>query len=167
MKIGVDYIGISTPFYCHDGQGSFLLHKRSQNCRDNQGYWDVGGGKLEFGMNFKDNVLKEVFEEYGVAGEIDEQLPAYELFREADGIRTHGIAIPFIVRINREEAKINEPEKMDELGWFKLDKLPEPLHPGIILALERCKDYFARYRFLSSTHFLDNLSHRDCLVVNE
>ena len=50
MKPGIDYIGVSTPFYCHDGQGNFLFHKRSQKCRDEQGRWDTGSGKLEFGL---------------------------------------------------------------------------------------------------------------------
>jgi len=30
MISGIDYIGITTPFYCNDGKGNFLFHKRSQ-----------------------------------------------------------------------------------------------------------------------------------------
>ena len=56
MKPGIDYIGVSTPFYCHDGQGNFLFHKRSQKCRDEQGRWDTGSGKLEFGLTVEENV---------------------------------------------------------------------------------------------------------------
>ena len=57
MKPGIDYIGISTPFYCHNGKGFFLLHKRNQNCRDEHGAWDTGSGKLEFGLTPKENAL--------------------------------------------------------------------------------------------------------------
>ncbi len=62
MDIGIDYVGISTPFYCNDGKGHFLLHKRSVNTRDKHGRWDPGSGKLEFGMQLEENVLKEVAE---------------------------------------------------------------------------------------------------------
>ena len=31
---GVDYIGVTTAMFCHDGQGNFLLNQRSQHCRD-------------------------------------------------------------------------------------------------------------------------------------
>ncbi|HEY4495194.1 MAG TPA: hypothetical protein VI998_04000 [Patescibacteria group bacterium] len=48
MKLGIDYIGISTPFYCNDGQGCFLLHKRSKN----------------FGFQFTLSHYKEYFEKY-------------------------------------------------------------------------------------------------------
>ena len=59
MKPGVDYIGITTPFYCNDGNGLFLLHKRSKNCRDEHGRWDPGSGQLNFGCTPEKNVLRE------------------------------------------------------------------------------------------------------------
>lgn len=49
MRQGFDYIGVTTVFYCHDGKGNLLLHKRSQTCRDEKGRWDCGGGALKFG----------------------------------------------------------------------------------------------------------------------
>ena len=60
MKIGIDCIGISTSFYCHDGEGKWLLHKRSDKCRDEKGTWDSGGGKVEVGLTLDENVLKEI-----------------------------------------------------------------------------------------------------------
>ena len=37
LKRGVNFIGVTCVFVCHDGKGRFLLHKRSKNCRDEQG----------------------------------------------------------------------------------------------------------------------------------
>lgn len=144
-KIGIDYIGITTPFYCHDGNGNLLMHKRSSQCRDEQGRWDTGSGKLEFGISLGENVLKEIEEEYGCHGELREQLPAHDIFRVQNGIDTHWLAVPFFVRVNPEEVKNGEPHKIEEIGWFTLDALPDPLHTGFAYTLERYKSYFEKY----------------------
>lgn len=146
MNIGVDYIGISTPFYCHDGKGNFLLHKRSKNCRDEQGNWDPGSGKLDFGTTLEENVLREVFEEYGCTGEIQERLPSHDIFRENNGVKTHWVAVPFFVKVDPSQVKNNEPEKIDEIGWFTLDNLPTPLHTGFAFTLNTYKEYFDKYK---------------------
>ncbi len=57
MKIGFDYCGITTPFYCHDGNGNILMHKRTKECRDEHERWDTGSGKLEFDLSLEENVL--------------------------------------------------------------------------------------------------------------
>jgi 8-oxo-dGTP pyrophosphatase MutT (NUDIX family) len=64
MQKGIDHIGITTVFACHDGEGNYLFSKRSTNCRDEHGTWDPGGGGLDFGDMLEDNVRKEVMEEY-------------------------------------------------------------------------------------------------------
>ena len=145
MKPGVDYIGVSTPFYCHAGQGNFLFHKRSQKCRDEQGRWDTGSGKLEFGLTPEENVLKEVIEEYGCVGEIQERLLSFSLFREANGIKTHWLVVPFVIKVNRNEVKNNEPESIDEIAWFKLNNLPAPLHTGFEFTFNKHRDLFKKY----------------------
>lgn len=145
MHPGLDYIGISTPFYCNDGKGNFLLHKRSQNCRDEKGRWDPGSGQLEHGTSLEQNVLREVMEEYGVAGEIQERLPAHDIFREFNNKKTHWLAIPFFVKVDTSLVRMNEPDKMDEIGWFRLDNLPSPLHTGFTFSFEKYKEYFVKY----------------------
>lgn len=146
MKIGVDYVGITTPFYCNDGQGNFLLHRRSKNCRDEQEKWDPGSGELDFGMSLEENVLREIAEEYGCQGEIQERLPAHNIFREHNGIKTHWVAVPFFVKINPKEVKNNEPNKIDEIGWFRLDSLPKPLHTGFQFTLAQFREHFEKYK---------------------
>ncbi len=148
MKIGIDYIGITTPFYCNDGNGNFLLHKRTKNCRDEHRMWDPGSGKLDFGLTPEENVLKEIFEEYGCNGEIQEQLPIHSIFREWKGKQTHWLAIPFFVKIQPNEATNNEPHKIEEIGWFSLDDLPTPLHTGFSFTLNKYSEYFNKYKKL-------------------
>lgn len=65
LRKGIDFIGVTCVFYCHDGKGNFLLHQRSENCKDEQGRWDCGGGGLEVGEEFEDGVKREIMEEYG------------------------------------------------------------------------------------------------------
>ncbi len=145
MDPGFDYIGISTPFYCNDGKGNFLLHKRSKNCRDEEGRWDPGSGELLHGVTLESNVLREVMEEYGCQGEIQERLPAHDIFREYNGKKTHWLAVPFFVKVDPALVRMNEPDKMDEIGWFRLDNLPSPLHTGFGFTFGKYKEYFIKY----------------------
>lgn len=98
MKLGIDYIGISTPFFCNDGNGNFLFQKRGKKARDERGTWDCGSGAVEHGSTLEENVLREVFEEYGCKGEIQEQLPPHDFFREFNGVKTHWLAVPFLLK---------------------------------------------------------------------
>lgn len=125
---GIDFIGISTPFYCVDGKGHILLHKRSKNCRDEQGKWDIGAGQLHFGEAPEEGVLREVKEEYGCNGVIVASFPPHSVIRTQKSKKTHWLSIPFIVKVDPKEVRNNEPEKIDEIGWFTLLDLPKPLH---------------------------------------
>ena len=145
MKVGIDYIGVTTPFYCHDGKGKFLLHKRSKECRDEHHRWDPGSGSLEHGLSIEENILKEVEEEYGCKGLVQEILPAHDIFREQGGVSTHWIAIPGFVKVNPNEVINNEPHKIIEIGWFSLDNLPNPLLTGFAHTYGLFEDYFKKY----------------------
>lgn len=142
-------IGISTSFYCHDGQGNWLFHKRSEQCRDERLVWDCGGGKLEFGLSLEENVLKEIREEYCCGAQIQEQLPAITLLRQSpENIKTHWLIIPFILYIdgvNKKMVQRGDKEKMIEIGWFRFDALPQPIHSGFTKTLAQYGPRFQKY----------------------
>ena len=140
MKKGEDFTGVSIIYFCHDGQGNFLFNKRSKNCRDEIGNWDCGGGGLEFGDKVKDTLEKEIKEEY-CADILEYEFLGYrDVHRETSGKKTHWIALDFKVKIDKDKAKNGEPHKFDEIGWFKLDNLPSPLHSQMANCLNIYKE---------------------------
>lgn len=141
LRRGVDFIGVTVVFYCHDGEGHVLLHKRSAQCRDEQGRWDAGGGSMEFGETFEDAVAREVKEEYGVSPLEIVHAGTTNVLREHEGSATHWVANVHAVRVPREGARLGEPQKMDEIGWFALDQLPHPLHSQFHRHLEMVRKH--------------------------
>ena len=125
---GIDYVGVGVVFWCHDGKGKVVLHKRSQNCRDNRGRWDCGGGALEVSESLQEAVRREVLEEYCVLPRKIEPLGFREVHQLDDGKNTHWLAFDFKVLVNKGKVRIGEPKKVDALGWFTLKTLPKPLH---------------------------------------
>ena len=143
MQKGVDFIGITVVFFCHDENGNFLMQKRSQNCRDEKGKWDIGAGGLEFGENVFDRLKKEIKEEYSTEIIKYEFLGYRDLHRvDEEGKKTHWLATDFKILIDKNKVKNGEPQKFDKIEWFNLENLPEPelLHSQEIIFFEKYKD---------------------------
>ena len=137
---GIDFIGVTCSFVCHDGNGNFLMHKRSQNCRDEQGKWDNGGGAHEFGSTFEETINREIQEEYGTKPFNLQFIKTYDALRSLeDGTPTHWVSIVYAAQVDRRKAKNNEPFKIEEIGWFTLKDLPSPLHSQSKHTLESVK----------------------------
>jgi len=128
MKKGVDYIGITCVFFCHDGKGNVLLHKRSNQCRDEHGRWDCGAGALEFGEDPLEAVRREVIEEYLTEPLSIQFVESSNVLREHNGLPTHWIALLYVVELDPSKVGIGEPEKVDEIGWFPAGEFPDPCH---------------------------------------
>ena len=140
LKRGVDYIGVTVAFVCHDGKGKILLNKRSENCRDEQGRWDNGGGALEFGEMFEDCLRREIREEYCVDAEEIVSIGTFNNLREHQGKTTHWVAIVYAVKVDPSKIQNGEPTKIDELGWFSPDALPSPQHSSLQRAMQMMKE---------------------------
>ncbi len=140
MQKGVDYIAVGVSYFCHDGNGKYLMNKRSVNCRDEHGRWDIGGGGIDFRDTAEETLRKELKEEYCVENMSYEFLGYNDVFREQDGKKTHWIQLFFRVKVDPSEVKNGEPHKFDEIGWFSLDNLPTPLHSQIQRQVELFKD---------------------------
>ncbi len=143
MKKGEDYTGITVVYMCHDGNGNVLFNKRSQNCRDEQGNWDIGGGGLEFDDTIENTLRKEIKEEYCTDVLAYEFLGYRDVHRENNGKKTHWIALDFKVLVDRNKVANGEPNKFDEIGWFKIGEFPTPIHTQIPKFLEYYKDKIA------------------------
>jgi 8-oxo-dGTP diphosphatase len=128
LKKGVDFIGVTCVFYCHDGKGNVLMHKRSKNCRDEIGRWDTGSGSMEFGETPEQCVTREIQEEYCVKPKKIQLCGVRNVLRMNGETKTHWIAFLFLAHVDPKRVAIGESEKMEELSWFSLKKLPKPLH---------------------------------------
>jgi len=143
LQKGVDFIGVTVVFYCHDGKGNFLMHKRSKNCRDEIGNWDVGGGALEFGETFEEAVEREIMEEYSCKVEELKHIGTYNILRENRGTKTHWIGILFTAKVDPKQVKVGEPDYMDDIGWYSEDNLPSPLHTNFYTCFDIVKSYLS------------------------
>lgn len=140
MKKGHDYTGVTIVFSCHDGEGNYLFAKRGPNCRDEHGTWDPGAGGLEFGETIEETLKREIAEEYTASVLGYEFLGYRDVHREHEGDKTHWIALDFKVHIDTSGVSNGEPHKMEEIAWFKLHELPEPMHSQWDIFYENYKD---------------------------
>lgn len=145
MRPGTDFIGVTTPFYAIDERGYLAFHYRTTACRDEHGRWDTGSGQLEFGRTPEENALQELEEEYGCMGEIIGALPPHSIIREQEGNLTHWLAVPFFIRVRREEVVLCETQKHTDLRWVSLSSLPAPLHSGFAYSFERYREHFRKH----------------------
>ena len=126
MKKGTDYIGVSAGAMILNDKGELFLSKRSQHCKNERGHWETPGGSVEFGETLKQAAKREIKEEYGAEIEIIEQFPAADHLIPRE--KQHWVATTFLARFKPNQTpKIMEPDKCDEIGWFALDNLPQPL----------------------------------------
>lgn len=134
---GIDFIGVSCGFVCHDGKRRFVLSKRSANCRDEQGCWEYGSGSHEFGQSIEDTLVREIKEEYGADARNIQFLGTFEALRKLeDGTPTHWLHMLYSAEVDPDQIRNNEPYKIDEVDWFTLDTLPTPLKPHIRRSLD-------------------------------
>ncbi len=143
---GISFVGVTTSFLCYDSDGYFVMAKRGKQARDEQGTWDQGGGGLKWGVTAEDNVRREVLEEYGATARQIDFIGYRDVFRTLpDGTKTHWLLLSFAVLVNREEVRNNEPEVLDEIGWFTLDTLPTPLHSQQLPLFKQYPDELAQF----------------------
>lgn len=130
---GVSFVGVTTCFICHDGDGRIFMAKRSERARDERGTWDIGGGGLDWGLTARGNVIKEIQEEYAATPIKVVFLGYRDVFRTLpSGESTHWLALDFAAHVDPNEVRINEPDKFDDCGWFTVNQLPAPLHSQIL-----------------------------------
>ena len=125
MKPGKDFIGVGLGAIIVNDKGEFLMMKRGKKCYNEVGAWALIGGALDFGETLQQGIIREVLEETGLTVAVDEQFPAHDHLLPEEN--QHWVGNVFVTHVISGTAKIMEPEKCDELGWFTKDTLPNPI----------------------------------------
>lgn len=89
------------------------------------GTWSYPGGHVEFMESPFDTARREVREEVG----IDIANMRFLCFTDDRFEQKHYITLFVGADYASGEARICEPGKISDIGWFSLDKLPQPLFP--------------------------------------
>lgn len=128
---GVSFPGITTVFICYDDKSRLFMTRRSSNARDEHGRWEGGAGGLKFGSTIIDNLTREIMEECGAHPLKIDFINYFDALRTMNGRLTHWVGLGFAVKVDAQEVHINEPEMIDDSGWFNIDNLPSPLHSQV------------------------------------
>jgi len=62
MKKGIDYIGVSVGAMILNDKKELFLAKRSKNCRNERGHWEIPGGGVNFNEKLVDAIKREMKE---------------------------------------------------------------------------------------------------------
>lgn len=113
--------------------GMTLLAKRKG--KHGSGMWGSMGGHVEFGESPINAVKREAKEELGIEIGNLQFAMCMHMIREGK----HYIDISFTAEIVSGEPSIQEPDKIESIGWYSLNNLPSPLFPPVEAVLEAIK----------------------------
>ena len=119
---GIDFPGVGTGLaILRDGK--LLLYRRTRP--PEAGHWNIVGGKVDHMEHSAEACRREAEEETGLAvGRVSFLTLSEQVF---DTDRHHWVSIIYRTEEIGGEARVTEPEKLPEFGWFSLDDLPSPL----------------------------------------
>ena len=118
MKLipGKDFIGIGVFALILNNKHQVLLIKKQ-----GKDYWERPGGKVEFGEKIIDALKREVLEETNVKIIVKELMSVNEPIDS----ESHWIGFHYITKHISGTARILEPKKHSDIGWFDIDRLPK------------------------------------------
>jgi len=123
MKKGIDYIGVGVGAVIVQKDGSVFLARRGKAARNERHKWEFPGGGVEFGERLEDALVREVREEYGFEIVVEELLDVVNHIIPSE--KQHWVSPTFLCRYKSGTPRIMEPDKCEEIGWFRIDRIPE------------------------------------------
>ena len=139
MKKGVDYIGVGCGALIINDNNETLLLKRTSKSRNEAGFWSKPGGGVELGEKVEDALKREIKEELGVDIKIIKPLGFTDHIIKSEN--QHWVAFSYLAKIESGVPMNLEPEKHEEIRWFKFNNLPENITQTTI---EPIKEYLKK-----------------------
>lgn len=102
--------------------GKVLFGKRLSTHGKNT--WSFPGGHLEYRETFEQCAIREVLEESGIN---IKKIKLGGVTNDIHKTGKHYITVFMISDWKSGEARVLEPEKMADWGWYEWSKLPKPL----------------------------------------
>lgn len=127
--------------------GMTLLAKRRGSHA--QGMWGSMGGHVKFGESPIETSIREAREELGIEIGNLRFLTVLNMVRDGK----HYIDVSFVADLIAGEPKIQEPHRIEEIGWFSLDELPQPLFDPVRVCLEAIKTNQQYFDIRDGTNF--------------
>lgn len=122
MRPGEDFPGVGVGLVIiRDAR--LLLYRRVRP--PEAGHWNIVGGKIDHLEAAIDAVRREAEEESGLSIRSVEFLGVSEQIFGDEG--QHWLSLIYRAVEFSGEARVTEPEKLPEFGWFAVDALPQPL----------------------------------------
>ena len=122
-------IGVDAAVF--NAAGEILLLRR----RDNE-HWCMPGGVAEIGQATAEAVLRELWEEAGLRGEVERLLGVFDGPRWGSRSKVHMLHLVYLVRC--DELTPIPGIEMLEAGFFAPDALPVPLHASHERRVPKC-----------------------------
>ena len=119
---GIDFPGLGCGLAIFR-DGKILLCRRLK--APEAGHWSIVGGKVDHMERAEDAARREAEEESGLSIRSTRFLCISEQMIEAD--RQHWISLIYATDDFSGEARLTEPDKLSDIGWFDLTALPQPL----------------------------------------
>lgn len=113
--------------------GMTLLAKRKGS--HGSGMWGSVGGHVEFGETPAEAAIREAKEELGIEVGNVQFAMCMNILQEGK----HYVDISFTADILSGIPSIQEPDKIESIGWFPLDNLPSPLFFPVATVIESIK----------------------------
>lgn len=116
-----------------NGDGEFLLTKRTSKAEYLGGYWSVPSGESDVNNfeSLEDCARREFFEE------TTHQIPSTSKLIAIDRYYTDNrIYFLFLYKV-KKRFFVKIDWEHEDLGWFTKDNLPEPIAPQILDAIKR------------------------------
>lgn len=142
MEAGKDYIGVGVGALIVNESGELFMARRGKKVKNEVGLWEFPGGELEFGERLHDAIRREIKEEFDIEIEVIELLDAVDHILPEE--QQHWVSPSFICRLKAGEPRILEPDKCDEICWFKIDDIPQNITKATEINLADYKEYLRR-----------------------